>query len=126
MNNLNVFKNSFYSLRRPLWSIKRIFKSFKWAYQRITKGFCDKDLYDLSEFYLNLLHQSIFEFKNNTLSHPHNMTEKDWEIVLYKISNFFYQANMENFENYPSKSYTNNAKDKGFDLLKEHFFDLWS
>ena len=65
MNDLNVFKYKTYS-RNPIKNIRNFFQKIKYIYQRASKGYCDWDLYDLDNFYLNLLSKSIKEFADKT------------------------------------------------------------
>lgn len=61
---MNVWK--YEEIRNP----KQFFRHIKWCYQRITRGFCDYDIWDLRSFYLGLLIDSLKYFKNHTQTYP--------------------------------------------------------
>lgn len=68
-NRLKLFVDNPYRI----WKIDFwiwIIKSIKWAWQRITKGYCDKDLWDLEDYFLVLFHNTLKEFADNTSSFP--------------------------------------------------------
>lgn len=57
-NDLNIWKtqeSTRYMLRHPVVSIKRIFKTFKWAWQRTTKGFSEFDAWEMDNYLFHLL-----------------------------------------------------------------------
>lgn len=41
--------------------VKQFFRDIKYSYQRITKGYCDKDLCDISEWFLKLMPDMLTE-----------------------------------------------------------------
>lgn len=81
--NLNVFTMCLYSpWRYPSnwWrNIKQFFRHFRWAWQRITKGFCDYDCFDLDQYYLALLPVTLRHLADNTHGYPEGMTYEDWQ-----------------------------------------------
>ena len=51
-------------IRHPFESIKCFFISLKWAYQRVKKGYCDKDLiFGVKNWFLEMLPEVIDEIK---------------------------------------------------------------
>lgn len=93
MNDLNVFNIKWlYRWRNPLnWprNIKIIFRSFKMAYQRVTKGYCDWDIYDLDWYYSRLIGHSLKELGDITISHPYNIKYEDWKKMLGELGDQF-------------------------------------
>lgn len=66
---LNIFADNPYKI----WTLQfwgRLFRCIRWAYQRIKKGYCDQDMWDLGDYYIVLMHNSIKEFADNTNSYP--------------------------------------------------------
>ena len=142
MDMLNVFKYKTYS-RNPIKNIRNFFQKIKYIYQRASKGYCDWDLYDLDNFYLNLLSKSIKEFADKIKSMPYNMTEEEWDGILNETSVCFYNAN-ENNDVYKNPYNINTEKEnyfecekenwerrteqlqKGMKLFSKHIRDLWS
>lgn len=98
MNKLNVFKLNFYSWRYPdhWWrNIKMFARAFKMAYQRVTKGFCDWDRYDLDYYYANLIGDSLKEFAHKTNSYPINIKPEEWTEKLDKLGSQFKAYTMD-------------------------------
>lgn len=93
MNNLNVFNQSYSPWRYPSnWinNIRLFFRQFKWAYQRITRGYCDYDVWDLDTHLTEYLAQTIEHLAKTTHSYPGNEefpTYEDWENYLMEIVN---------------------------------------
>ena len=91
MNKLNVFQNDFcpweYLSNWPK-NARLFFRQFKWAYQRITRGYCDFDYWDLDTYLTELLSQSIKTLADETHGYPGNEefpTYESWQEYLYKI-----------------------------------------
>ena len=108
MSTLNVFKNSSYSpWKYPgNWShnAKLFFRRFKWAGQRVTRGYADCDIWDMDTWLLNLFHDSLNYFAENHCSYPgdHDFPDDEiWTKYLKDIAQKFYQAN-ENNNYYPT------------------------
>lgn len=73
MNKLNVFNNDYCPWRYPSNWIKniRLFgRQFKWAYQRITKGFCDPDWWDMDTHLKMLIADMLEEMIKRSISYP--------------------------------------------------------
>lgn len=72
-NNLNVLtygylpKTYLPNWGRNLW---QFFRNIKYAYQRVTRGFCDQDVWSLSDFYSELFYQSLNHLANTTIGCP--------------------------------------------------------
>ena len=102
MNPLNVFNNPYFSWKYPeCWykNIRMFFRSFKYAYQRITKGYAYCDTWDLDDYYthsdaeyvLNMLgmygdHKelSYMDFDGETWSVSYTQTENSYVKVTNK------------------------------------------
>ena len=90
--NLNVFnRHNFYGWRYPKYwgkNIEIFFRQFKWAYQRITKGYCDCDWFDLNTYLAQLMADTIDELAEYGIGYP-GMGEFDtpekWKAYLKKI-----------------------------------------
>ena len=99
MNDLNIVKMiPIRPWRYPsnwLKNFKCIARGFKMAYQRITKGFCDWDWYDLDCYYANLIGDSLKEFARKTCSYPVHMKSEEWTEKLDKLGSQFKAYTME-------------------------------
>ena len=49
---------------------KDFFRSLKWAWQRATKGYCDRDAWDLDDFYTRLFVVTLRNLGMNCISSP--------------------------------------------------------
>ena len=86
MNKLNVFKNPYCFYRTPFRWLKYFFRGFKLAYQRITKGYCDSDWYDLDFYYTGIISGTLRQLAANHYGYPHNMEPEEWTKILNTIA----------------------------------------
>ena len=92
MNKLNVFNTQWCPWKYPsnwIRNARLFFRQFKWAYQRMTRGFCDFDTWDLDNYLSQLLADSIRHLANTTHGYPGTdefSTYESWRDYLYKIS----------------------------------------
>lgn len=113
MNKLNVFNTYYCPWKYPSnWSrnIRVFFRQFKWAYQRITRGYCDFDYWDLDHYLEELLHQSLKSLADNGISYPGTAefpTYEKWQEYLYELSNLFEKSQ----EEYTEGDYKNAYED---------------
>ena len=73
MNELNVFNNSWSPWKYPsnwIRNARMFFRQFKWAYQRITRGYCDVDWWDFDTYLTRLMADAIEHLADNTISYP--------------------------------------------------------
>ena len=52
------------------YKIKDFFKEIKYAFQRIKKGYCDRDLFSIDHRFLNIMPKMLEEFSKDTLKLP--------------------------------------------------------
>lgn len=142
MNKLNVFSNRFY--KSPcLWlrNIKMFFNCIKWSYQRITRGYCDADLWDYFIYHSELITQSLTSFANNHLSAPAYLkddtkieNDEQWTKYLTEIVNHFntamecenYYDEVGNLQAYKDASEKEDAElALGFKMLENAYRNLW-
>ena len=104
-NRLNLLKYKFYPIKYISNIPKNIsifFKICKWSVQRITKGYCDADLWNLDIYYLNLFYNTLKDFSKNLHGAPceffdeENDSIEPWVNYLTKMYQYFYIANEEN------------------------------
>lgn len=93
VDKLNVFTYSYGPWKHITnWpkNIWYFFRSFKYAWQRATKGYCDWDLWDLDYFYASLFRDSLKEFAKNLCGYPYRYkTEAEWSATLNELSEHF-------------------------------------
>lgn len=102
MEDLNVFKIHSDPWKYPANWIRnvRLFgRKCKWAYQRVTRGFCDYDAYDLDSYYLTLFYKTITHLADVTHGYPGDEefpTPEAWDKYLRELAQYFYRANESN------------------------------
>lgn len=116
-NGRNVFTLYPYSWKYPscwLRNIESFFRGFKYTYQRATKGYCDYDLFSISDWFLEVFPNMLKEFADETYSHPYDMDEKEWGEYLVEMREHFLNA---------CKEYENSSPEarKEFDELYKDF-----
>lgn len=120
-NNRNVFKLYPHNWKRPSnwWdNIKDFFRGFKYTYQRATKGYCDYDLFSISDWFLEMFPNMLKEFSDGTYSYPYDMEEKEWGKYLVKMREHFLNACKEYEDSSPEarKEYDELYKDFPLEL----------
>lgn len=123
-NNRNVFKLYPHNWKRPsCWweNIKDFFRGFKYAYQRATKGYCDYDLFSISDWFLEMFPNMLKEFSDGTYSYPWDMEEKEWGKYLVEMREHFLNACKDYEDSSPEakKEYDELYKDFSFEFNSE-------
>ena len=121
MNELNVFKRKAYG-RNPLEYIKYFGKQLKWAYQRITRGYCDADTWDLDYYYANLIGVTLKHLADNTISYPYDSDPEEWKAYLTDLGNVFLSINNDELLTYEERQ---KLVEEGFNRIRDNYFDLW-
>lgn len=120
MNRLNVFNNPYSKWTYiPGWpkNIRMFFRSFKYAYQRITKGFANSDTWDLDNYYLNIFSGTINYLADHHWGYPGHgefQDDESWTKYLKDMAQKFYNANETN-EAYPTPE-----ADKWWEWILQH------
>ena len=118
-------------LRHPIERLHEIGLNIKYAYQRIKYGWCEKDTFDIDTWFLNVIPQMLKYFRDNFHSHPVFMldngeldpdSEHSWNMILDEMISCFDAINNDilNIHNSNDK-----YKDRAFELLSKHFWNLW-
>ena len=151
--NSNVFRNPWLFRRHPVRWLRCFFRSFKYAWQRITRGWADCDVWEMDEYLLQILPEML-----DALASRHDMECVDpnifWQIAQHfmnarkdqRVQINEYQkelhatihsvepeqdiSRLEISQKYWAreleiKRWRIEQKDRAFDMLKEVFFDLW-
>lgn len=93
MNKLNVFYGCFpYPAKRFWKNIPFLARVPRRMYQRITKGYCESDLFSLDEHLLDLLPAMIRDFRDNIYSYPGEYGFEGWKNYLTEMANHFEMA----------------------------------
>lgn len=118
MNKLNVF-NVYYCPWKYIGNWKEnidiFLRNFKWAYQRITRGFSDYDAWDLDSHMTELWCQSLLYLAEHTHGYPGTdefPTYEAWQSYLYKIVELLRKSQ----EDYKCDEYVNKYE-KNYDAI---------
>lgn len=133
--NLNVFDCAPYKKRYIFSHLKYFLKNIKYAWQRATKGYCDRDLWNLDIFYLNLFINTLTNFKKNLHGAPSEFFDKEKENQVERWENYLKEM-IEHFKNAQydfngpdgegrSVDFLNQELKKGLDMMYEVFYELW-
>ena len=107
MNPLNVFNNPYYRWRYPdcwLKNARMFFRSFKYAYQRITRGWANCDTWDLDSYYSKIFNGTLNYLADNHWGYPGNNQfpdDESWTKYLKVMAQKFYQCDESNALFYP-------------------------
>lgn len=134
MNKLNVFNTQWCPWKYPsnwIRNARLFFRQFKWAYQRMTRGFCDFDTWDLDNYYLELFYQTLNHLAENTHGWPSDEkfpNFEDWQNYLKELADYFYRANdVNDFYEHPAEDKWWNDVEKQDDIIhaeSEHIDDM--
>lgn len=70
-------------------NIRQFFRNIKFAYQRITRGYCDRDVWDLDHYYSELFYQTINKLAEETYTYPAEYTFEGWQDYLREMAQHF-------------------------------------
>lgn len=100
-------------------NVRLFFRQFKWAYQRVTRGFCDFDTWDLDTYFSMFLADSIKHLADNTHSYPGTEefpTYESWHDYLYKISDLL-NYSLGELPNEYEEAWLKKWENKGLDFI---------
>lgn len=140
MNRYNVFDKIYHHKSFLYWqNLRMLPRQLKWAKQRICRGFCRADWYDMDDWFAHVVADMIDEFAENTVSYSDDFkTPKEWTITLKEMSQHLRNAGIEeiaeekfaNIKNENAKCMVMNNwrrnEIKAFcELFQKYYFSLW-
>lgn len=93
------------------YKIKSFIYKIKWFIQRGKRGYSDCDIFDVSDWFIQVIVPMLKQLKETKHGYPWDMTEKEWDNQLDKMIKCF----MEMSEN--GCSMKNEYKDKFFEIF---------
>jgi len=72
--------------------IRNLFYDLKNGWQRANKGYCDRDLWDVSSWFLRTMPNLLAEFGENQQGYPGTITFEEWESILKEMAFKFTEA----------------------------------
>ena len=86
----------FYKVKgKPFLTLKLFFRGVKWSWQRARKGYCDGDVFGVSDWFLGIVPNMLDEIKANTYSFPPTLMDEGWETVGVKSIEETFSASEE-------------------------------
>lgn len=97
------------------------FRNFKYAYQRITRGYADIDIWDFDYYLSYIISNGAKHLADTTCSHPIDKTYEEWQEYLREMASHFDKMIelQENFED-PTAEFA-----EGMKMLQDIYLDLW-
>ncbi len=134
MNKLNIFRNCCpYRWTSPsywLKNFKSLVQSFKFAWQRITRGYSDGDVWDLDFYLSKLLPAALRELAETSDSYPEFFSSgaicgslENWQAYLKDAAMHFEAIDKEDDVFVNEKMISEIGL--GFKMVSDMFFDLW-
>lgn len=118
MNELNVFNNMWLPWKYPnnwIRNARMFFRQFKWAYQRVTRGYSDPDWYDADVYISRLFTQILRKLADEGMGYPGTEefpTPESWKDYLYKIIYYFNYSLQDNLPNEYEDAWLKTWEDK--------------
>lgn len=94
MKHINrIFKKDTYKGENPIKAIRLFFQDLKFCIQRIRKGYCDRDLWNIDYWLLSQLPSMLKEYKESKHGYPSTFeNEEAWDAVLDEMIFLFTEA----------------------------------
>ena len=110
MKNVWDSKELRWQIRQP-WKLPRfVFGNMKYSWQRITKGYCDKDLWNIDGWFMDIMPNMLRQFKENRHGSPgvlgtdyvnadgircNDTCHEEWDEILDEMIFLFREMNEE-------------------------------
>ena len=110
MKNVWDSKEFRWRIRQP-WKLPRfVFENIKYSWQRITKGYCDKDLWNIDGWFMDIMPNMLQQFKENRNGSPgvlgsdyvnadgilcNDACHEEWDKILDEMIFLFREMNEE-------------------------------
>lgn len=133
----NIWKDGYFPWRYPRnWknNILRFFRSFKWSYQRIVRGFADCDIWNFDYYLTQLIADGLDQLAETTHTYPGNETPEgktfeSWQEYLHETAELFRRSNEDYYYKNPYEDaitktfdkWTTEKMDDGRYLLKTNY-----
>lgn len=117
-----------YIITHPLQSFEDLYLIFKYSMQRIRRGWCDSDTFDMDMWFLNVFPEMLKYFRNNLHGYPayihgKEMTQDKWNAIIDEMITCFEKAGYTKHGRYTDEAVA--CKNRGFELLSKYFYFLW-
>lgn len=112
--------------------------SLKDAIRRMRDGYCDRDVWEMDEWFLTVVPRMLLELRENSHGFPFRVgdmvgydaanpeeekekaAEEKWKAILAEMAFYLQEAGKEG-----PQEYRDECKNKGLQLFSEWFWELW-
>lgn len=130
MNELNVFSVGWVkalSFTAAKHNIRNLFKNIHCCYERIAKGFCSRDIWNMDDYVTRLLRDMFKYFADNCQGYPGDDSAEGesmeaWEKYLNNISYLLNQS-LESVNSDPNVR--KSAREEAFKYILKRFDSFW-
>lgn len=119
-----------------------MFRKLKMKRQRAEQGYCDEDIYNVYDWFLNIVPRVLIDFNKNRIGHPCDLTDKEWDNIIERIIFCLSEANEDictqtnefspvtNLTKWEEREdelgkYRNSMLKEGLELFTKYFWNLW-
>lgn len=116
-------------------NIRYIPRMFKYAWQRINRGYADRDVWDFNAYLTNIIISGFRHLAEYGHTYAHTFTPEEWKNWLRETADMFEEGANDYWwinRDIPDEAYPKEwirrklLFNDAFDRLKEHFGDLWT
>jgi|GEM_PF-2411052 len=109
--------------------VRNLPRTLRFMHQRVTRGFSDRDLWDLDGYLAGVIAGASEELRKVAHGHPVETTPEEWDAILRAIATGFAGYHDQRFEDFdahldalgnPESSYN-----RAWDLFRQYFPSLW-
>lgn len=119
-----------------------MFRKLKMKKQRAKQGYCDEDIYDMYDWFLNIVPRMLTDFNKNRIGYPCDLTNEEWNNIIERIIFCLAEANEDTCTQTNELSpktnptewqrreselvkYRDSMLKEGLELFTKYFWDLW-
>lgn len=109
----------------------RLVRKFKYAvqtpkhwYERIRYGVSYRDAWSLDGYLSDVIARGAGIIRDNNIGHPNDLTPEEWTDILNEMVESF-SGHDEIYDDWATSMARMEKVNRGLDLLRQHYFDLW-
>lgn len=84
-----------YYILHPFQWIGHYWREIKFAWQRMMKGYSDRDTWDIDHWFLETMPNILEDFNKNRHGYPSDVSDEQWEKILNDMIKYFKNADEE-------------------------------
>lgn len=133
-NSVFNFPYSWARFHGIVGNIKRIPRMFKYAWQRMNRGYADCDVWNFDTYLVSIITSGLRHLAEYGHTYAFEFTPEEWEHWLKETADMLEEGADDDWWinwDIPGETYQKEQErrkllfNEAFDRLKEHFGDLW-